>query len=505
MIKQALLSALTLLLLLALGCAWRHFVGCERSAGAPTGGALTAGSPRSRASAGAAADGRAPTDSAQLRAPKLEAFAEPAADQRSAPAPSPVAARLETGDLVVRVEDGAGRALPSATVRAHRTRWPSADPWRDMGSVESALRIHLDEHGEGRVELSSGTWALWIDGTTLPERYGAPALGSEAASHVELVPGEVTTATLRCTRWSSLTGRVTRADGGEVGELRLACRPQADGNAPASTTITDEAGGFRLTHVFPGEHRVDVTLGAEGETFHASELVRLEVREGLDYDVGVLQIAEPKSRVRGRLVDEQGQPFDDLHVIAHREGERWNAAVAGARTDAEGRYTLWNVPRGSWNLQCTEPPRELAAWMQPVTIEVDSDDVVVPPIALKRSAPFELTLLFRVANERDERSIRVAVQHELAGKALPAMRAVRLRTQAEDAQPVVYPRDVRYGWRTLASQGTVNVEVRLGQRVWNETLLAAPSATREVVLDLEPAASTVAEGLSGREGGHPGR
>ncbi|MCP3136905.1 carboxypeptidase regulatory-like domain-containing protein [Pyxidicoccus xibeiensis] len=199
-----------------------------------------------------------------------------------------------------------------------------------------------------------------------------------ADRHVDLVSPEERTLThgtgpvdFTLTRASSVSGRVTDAEGQPLKALELTLVRPGPEDDPGNTerqeeTWTDEDGRFVLDADAPGDYRIEVQdgrfLDAELPVRAPSEDVHLTLQAG--------------ASVKGTVVDAHGLPLQDFFVeVTAPEAETHQRR--GARTDAQGRFAFQGVKPGRYVLLASRETDGTArrAWREVVLAEGPHPDV----------------------------------------------------------------------------------------------------------------------------------
>jgi len=146
-------------------------------------------------------------------------------------------------------------------------------------------------------------------------------------------------------------GRVVDPDDRPVAGARIRAVPQGSGwgnrrNQPFEGT-TDAAGHFAFGDLRRGER---VSLLAEKPGYAKGQLEGVEVPTEEPVEI----VLEPAARVSGTVKDPEGRPVEGARVAVDVSGGRgWGLSRSSdpTRTDAEGRFTLADVPPGDVTLQ----------------------------------------------------------------------------------------------------------------------------------------------------------
>ncbi|HEX5054242.1 MAG TPA: carboxypeptidase-like regulatory domain-containing protein [Planctomycetota bacterium] len=171
---------------------------------------------------------------------------------------------------------------------------------------------------------------------------------------------------------SQVHGRVTGAAGQPVaGVTVLANAPDGEhlprvlGKVAArSSTVSAADGTFQLGGLAPGRWWIGIPHNGEYQPVR----VAVEVPIGGTVEVPLQAIAGPA--VAGRAVGPDGAPASGVVVNVHVDDEY----VAGARTDAEGRFRVGNLPAGACELR-TEPYQTDLGLGEPATVQTGEENV----------------------------------------------------------------------------------------------------------------------------------
>ena len=159
--------------------------------------------------------------------------------------------------------------------------------------------------------------------------------------------------TLYLERGGTITGRVVDAEGkaavGARVEQSVAVQP---GKPPPRLPrcYADDTGGFSLDGLEPGRVTIYAT---RGKLRSAAVEFEMTERGSVDADELVLSDVLP---VRGRVVDDAGQPIADVEVVCRTP----NAEPLKTRTDERGAFVFEGLPLGKCRV-VAEPPRHTQA------------------------------------------------------------------------------------------------------------------------------------------------
>lgn len=271
----------------------------------------------------------------------------------------------EDGVLRVAVVDSAGQRLRSARVLLFDAAM-RAEPFRQLDVVPPRF--------EASLELPAGTviWAL-ADPRSLGDglvqipmnpkaRSGAPleAAGTAEAPErayvpmfAEVRPGEVCELEIPVARLGSLRGQLVADDGEWIRGATVVLKGTEGAVLGVQrSTQTDDEGAFVFDEVFPGSFRLSFPARFNESPGRTIFPIELEVPEGDLLDLAWIHAGGGGGRVSGRVVDQDGEPFAGLAILAYphkpsSEGSNshdWSSSVGLTRTGLDGRFELSGLP-----------------------------------------------------------------------------------------------------------------------------------------------------------------
>jgi hypothetical protein len=256
--------------------------------------------------------------------------------------------------------------------------------------------------------------------------YSTPPPG--ITRRIDLPPGQALSGIdILLQQSAAIAGRVTDPAGNPL--LRAIVRVFNPGTTPdgavtvpttAQIAETDDRGNFRIADVPTGAHYVVATFPTVRNAFEpptpprpavlaptffpstrdlaAAQLV--SVQAGHDVDgINIAMVSAPAFAVSGRIVDANGDPLPRIIVtlivwpttqpervmtglIAVPAGypERWVASVA---SDADGRFSIPNVPSGTYRLTASTPFVPASALLQTSQTIIVGADLTSLRVVLK--------------------------------------------------------------------------------------------------------------------------
>jgi hypothetical protein len=210
---------------------------------------------------------------------------------------------------------------------------------------------------------------------------------------------------------ASVTGRVLGPHGAGLAGASATLSGSGPGLTDLSArALTDAQGCYEMRGVYPGRYRFSVGLPpGPAAALGCPPPHTVEVPPAGDLRLNGVLGAGPCT-VSGRIVDQDGQPFENVRVLAyHAPGavldERdapwgWNDVAACVASGADGAFTLLGLERGALRLQYAfdfapgQPPgSHLCTGFGPrqeLDLRVAAAHVELPPVTLARSRPFRL-------------------------------------------------------------------------------------------------------------------
>jgi len=153
-----------------------------------------------------------------------------------------------------------------------------------------------------------------------------------------------------------LTGRVTDGEGRPVAGAHTRAYVRMEGAYPreSGAATTDEHGEYQIEGVIP-EGEVTVSAAKEGYVGRGSKWV--PINGGAVVEVQDLMVLKGDSFIAGRVTDLAGAPLPRVHVSFTVPG----AGSKFVQTDADGRYRIDCVPKGSTLLVITHSAKHRRA------------------------------------------------------------------------------------------------------------------------------------------------
>ena len=154
----------------------------------------------------------------------------------------------------------------------------------------------------------------------------------------------------------SITGRITTAQG-SPGRVYVQAR-QPDGNS--TLVASDDAGRYEIHAVAAGSYELVVLSGADhglGDTLTAAPTT-IAIHEGEAATVNFV-VAAPAGVIRGRVVDDRGEPVSDAFIgLAFEQDQA--PALRGARDDgdgilvgSDGRFAVEHLTKGPYTVRAS--------------------------------------------------------------------------------------------------------------------------------------------------------
>jgi hypothetical protein len=160
-----------------------------------------------------------------------------------------------------------------------------------------------------------------------------------AAPRRTLEAGRSLEVELTVVRGGELTGRVVDVRAVGFASAKVIAEETTSGDVAAQVvTTTDPDGRFRLATLGPGRYRCRVVCRGYPDAVSPT----FDVLAGRSLDVGALLLDEGVA-VRGRVLDDRGQPAADARVDVRRDGDE----VGHVLTDAAGEFVIDGLTPGA--------------------------------------------------------------------------------------------------------------------------------------------------------------
>ena len=319
--------------------------------------------------------------------PTRESATGPASDP---PAPAPTTstststlATLE--GVIVRAENGL--PIPFAKVSLS---------FRETGDRAGKTAV-IEADRDGRFTTTIETdqpvplWDGWCQDDKFCFRRSAADGATDDPPRIEAKPGQTVRVTIALAEWMKISGIVVDEDGRPLKGARVDLfRPGANAN-PMGSMMGHETTASGTFHIVCFAH-ADEVLDAAMATAASEARVWLGRRPPRTFDLRKLTESEraewrivlPDGRtIRGRLIDESGQPLASVTVSASFADPN---ALCAARTDVDGRFTMEHVGDGDATIGAYAPASELEI-RRPMAISADIADLVLvaKPMDLSRT------------------------------------------------------------------------------------------------------------------------
>ena len=244
-------------------------------------------------------------------------------------------------------------------------------PTRDSVATGEDGRFEIKDAGPGPVELTASARPT-VEGSSDDAVTSEAAVASQSrwVSHVSGVMPGTEGLILRLGPGESILGRILDEAGSPIGKgalVQAASQGLEDG--PQIMAFADADGAFRLDGLHDGAWRLTAKCNGYAES---TSLVTLP-NAGRPVEITLLR----GSTISGVVVDPLGRPVPEADVYAWRLGsfdsDDPTSAMAGSRTDSEGRFTIENLSAGF-----TQVGASGRGWHQgePISIEVQSGQAV---------------------------------------------------------------------------------------------------------------------------------
>ncbi|MBI1897065.1 MAG: carboxypeptidase regulatory-like domain-containing protein [Acidobacteria bacterium] len=274
--------------------------------------------------------------------------------------------------------------------------------------------------------LDPGDYVLSVERTGyVRENYGR-GVGRERRTAFPLAAGQdLKGITIKLTPHAVIAGKVLDEDGEPVSHsavqaLRYRYIRGRRQLVPAGSGQVNDLGEYRIAGLAPGRYFVAVmetrrfmmagrTAGGRGETYAASyypgvmnpaQAAPVEVAAGAEIRGIDLRLAKaPAFRVRGRVLDEAGNPAPRVMITAVPQGGELMVAGFGRNVSAtqnDGSFELANLLPGQYILIANRMTREMRGQRSTARQEIVIGAEDLKGVALTLSPSFPLTVQVRV-------------------------------------------------------------------------------------------------------------
>lgn len=263
-----------------------------------------------------------------------------------------------TALIAVTVEPASGVAPPLAglIVRASSLTSKASFESRPLGP-DGRTELRVAEGGRYRVDVDP---ASVPDGFVASGKFRLGALDQTgvAGAYTEVEDGGAIAVTLRIFGTSSLSGLVTGPDGLPLAGAVVRAQGLKPGLAGLThDAVTDRSGTFEIAGLLPfvyGVNLVDLGPNAhmEGDPVPQPPRQLFDLRLG-SYAGVHFALGSGSRTVAGEVVDELGEPFEGVSVLAYYVGDEahgvalpfqrtydWTDHAFFVRTDAKGRFRV---------------------------------------------------------------------------------------------------------------------------------------------------------------------
>lgn len=330
-----------------------------------------------------------------LRGASASRVTDPAVTEEPRFVPSP----FETGHrgrILGKVVDTEEKGVPSVAIST----------WKHVGrSDETGQFIFTDlAPGTYRLDMEPATGFLppWRQQTaTLVGRDHIPT-GMFATLVIIPPEGGDASVTLHLFRGGMVRGIVVSNDGRPLEGVDVCARSTQPGlESLEASGVTNSAGIYEL-HPFPGAYRTQVRITDPLLQDTLPVPIDFTLVEGETRNLLPLRMGGDGCTVSGQVVDDDGHPFPGLDILCYLNDNadrpyNWKDRLTSTKTDADGRYTLLNLPARYVAIQIAPdgfnphnvPTNLLAWWIQPVKVNLHQDPTFTSPVATAiRNKPY---------------------------------------------------------------------------------------------------------------------
>lgn len=208
--------------------------------------------------------------------------------------------------------------------------------------------------------LVAGTYKMHTQADAYPSTFDGPEVtvddGGVAEIDIELSAG------------GSISGLVVDDGGAPVGSVSVIARGDSWSWSGNTRTQTRDDGTFTIEGIAPGKYRVIATRGwfsqlrSPGTTDDDLQGESVSVEAGEIAEVKLV-VEDQSAEIRGRVLDESGQPVTDAFVTTSRETDsargsgwstravRWQFSRQPILTDLDGNFTVTGLSPGNYTVR----------------------------------------------------------------------------------------------------------------------------------------------------------
>lgn len=159
-------------------------------------------------------------------------------------------------------------------------------------------------------------------------------------------------------------------------------------------TVTDAEGIFSIPQTIPGTGQLAVSLPEDAEGWIPPGLVEIFLNAEEHKVLEPLVARKGTSEIRGVVIDQFGEPFEDLEIWCQVVGQPFSTKAMASTTNLKGEFSFPGLPHGDFTILPTrasypEPARDtegkVAWWVWPIPVAIESEgsitnigEVVVP-------------------------------------------------------------------------------------------------------------------------------
>jgi protocatechuate 3,4-dioxygenase beta subunit len=155
----------------------------------------------------------------------------------------------------------------------------------------------------------------------------------------------------------AISGTVTDSQGNPIANMTIEAICYDDPEKMDMDAVTDISGQYEITGLEPGDYRV-FTRAEETDLSYANKFYnnksswdtasRVTIT-GTETTVNINFVLQAGGAISGTVLNEQGNPIEDLHVYAEAyDGSYWGN---GSNTDANGQYTIKGLRSNTYRVR----------------------------------------------------------------------------------------------------------------------------------------------------------